>query len=246
MNKKFTPAICKQLCYYVYLYTDPRNDSVFYVGKGKANRAFSHLDEQSEHEKVKYIKAIRDDGMEPKIEFLVHGLDEDTARRVEASVIDIYGKENLTNRVGGYLSRTHGRMSLEQLRATYMQDEVTVNVPAMLIRISKGYRHNMSPIEIYDTTRHAWPVGKRAHEVKYAFAVYDGIVREVYEISAWLDAGSTFLTSNPSGRARNDKRKEFIGKVADESIRKQYIYKSVAHYFKKGQQFPFTYVGLPD
>jgi len=116
----------------------------------------------------------------------------------------------------------------------------------MLIRISKDYRHNMTPTELYDVTRHAWPVSDRAGKVKYAFAVYDGIIREVYEISAWLDAGSTFRIKDPTGGEGVGGKKEFIGRVAQDCIRKAYLYKSVAHYFKKGQRFPFTYVGISE
>ena len=33
----FTPKVREKLKFYVYLYVDPRDDSVFYVGKGKGN-----------------------------------------------------------------------------------------------------------------------------------------------------------------------------------------------------------------
>ncbi|MFC4994239.1 LEM-3-like GIY-YIG domain-containing protein [Rubritalea tangerina] len=245
-HTKFSPSITKELGYYVYLYTDPRDGQTFYVGKGKGNRAFAHLDEDSEHEKVKIIHEIREAGLEPQIEVLVHGLEEEASLRVEAAVIDLLGKDKLTNKVGGYRSSSHGRMTLEQLRAIYEKEEVTVTDPAILIRISKLFRHNMSPAELYDATRHAWPVGDRANQIKYALAVYDGIVREVYEVSTWLEAGSTFLNKKPSGGRGVEKRKEFVGRVAAEEIRKKYLYKSVSNYFKKGQQFPFTYVGLAE
>ena len=39
----FDSAESEALGFYVYLYTDPRNEKPFYVGKGKGNRAFSHL-----------------------------------------------------------------------------------------------------------------------------------------------------------------------------------------------------------
>jgi uncharacterized protein len=242
-NIKFSPAVAKKLGYYVYIYIDPRDGDVFYVGKGNGNRAFAHLAEKSEHDKVKRIHAIREAGLEPQIEFLVHGLDEETSFRMEAAVIDLFGKDDLSNKVGGYRSRTHGRMTIEQLRATYEQQEVKVDVPAILIRINSKYRHNMSPVELYDVTRHAWVVGDRAEKIKYAFSVYDGVVREVYQISAWMDAGSTFLNEEPQGAGREKKRKEFVGRVAPDDIRKRFLYKSVAAYFKQGQQNPITYAG---
>jgi hypothetical protein len=37
----------------------------------------------------------------------------------------------------------------------------------------------------------------RAKNTKYAFAVYQGIVREVYAIAQWMPAGSTLYVSRP-------------------------------------------------
>lgn len=36
------------LKYYVYVYIDPRNGEPFYIGRGKGNRMFSHLDDPSD------------------------------------------------------------------------------------------------------------------------------------------------------------------------------------------------------
>ena len=42
MNE-FPPSVQKKPRYYVYVYLDPRDSEVFYVGKGTGNRAFAHL-----------------------------------------------------------------------------------------------------------------------------------------------------------------------------------------------------------
>lgn len=38
------------LGYYVYLYVNPVNESVFYVGKGKNGRALAHLQTEETHQ----------------------------------------------------------------------------------------------------------------------------------------------------------------------------------------------------
>ncbi len=45
----------------------------------------------------------------------------------------------------------------------------------------------MTPAELYDATRASWKVGARRESAKYALAVFEGIVREVYEI---IEAGA--------------------------------------------------------
>ncbi len=40
---RFRSDIISRLRYYVYRLVDPRTDDTFYVGKGKANRVFSHV-----------------------------------------------------------------------------------------------------------------------------------------------------------------------------------------------------------
>ncbi|HIO04524.1 MAG TPA: GIY-YIG nuclease family protein, partial [Gammaproteobacteria bacterium] len=44
--------------YYVYLLLDPITDEIFYVGKGKGNRVFSHLKDISDNDKVRKIQEI--------------------------------------------------------------------------------------------------------------------------------------------------------------------------------------------
>jgi len=47
MNK-FLQSVTKELKYYVYIYSHPLTDEIFYIGKGKGNRAFSHLEDKSD------------------------------------------------------------------------------------------------------------------------------------------------------------------------------------------------------
>jgi hypothetical protein len=245
MTSSFSPAVARKLGYYVYLYIDPFTDEVFYVGKGTGNRAFSHLNEDTDKEKAKRIKAIRKEGEEPKIEILVHGLkDEATALKIEAAVIDLIGKDKLTNRVKGYHSKSSGRMNLEQIRSLYEAKPVKITEPAILIRINQMYRHTMSPIELYEATRGAWVIGENRNKAKYAFAVYVGIVREVYEIQGWFPFGSTEMFTRDYDVEDDPRRWEFVGRIAKPDVRKKYLYGSVTHYYPKTSQNPITYVNV--
>ena len=121
------------------------------------------------------------------------------------------------------------------------QNSVEITEPAMVIRISQAYRDDMTPQELYDVTRSAWKVSlDRANTIDYAFAVYKGEIKEVYKVAGWHEAGTTFVPKREdiigSGRF------EFVGTVAEDTIRDKYLNKSVKHMFKKGAVIPTMYV----
>ena len=239
----FPQDVIKKLGYYVYLYIHPDTGKIFYVGKGKGNRAFQHLNDTSESEKAEIIRELKSQKKEPRIDILIHGLpDESSAYKIEASVIDLLGKENITNQVRGYRFGYYGRMPYKELIPMYSRKRVDIKEPSILIRINRLYRFGMSRMELYDVTRGRWKVGPKREKAKYAFSVYDGIVKEVYEIKQWLPAGSTFTTR--SDEPTSPDRWEFIGNLAEQHILNKYRNKSVAHYFSKRAQNPIQYVNV--
>ena len=120
MTKAISAKVAERLKYYVYLYIDPRDDRVFYVGKGKGSRILAHLYDLEESKKVSVIRDLQLQGPEPKLEILVHGLDDESdALRIEAAVIDLLGRNALTNRTCGWGSQLVGHSSLQELTALY-------------------------------------------------------------------------------------------------------------------------------
>ena len=98
--RSLKPGMAEKLGYYVYLYVDPRDGKVFYIGKGKDDRCLHHLYEDDNHPKVKRIRDIFDAGLEPHIEILAHGMaTSHEAYLVEAAAIDLIGLKELTNKV---------------------------------------------------------------------------------------------------------------------------------------------------
>ncbi len=115
---------------------------------------------------------------------------------------------------------------------------------ALLIRINKLYREDMTIEELYEATRGFWKLGKRSHKADYAFTVYQGVIRDVFQIHSWHSAGTTPYETRKDFLVDLDGRVEFLGSQAPEKIRKQYIGKSVRNYFKKGHQSPVVYVNI--
>jgi uncharacterized protein len=236
--------VTEGLGHYVYLYVDPRDEVIFYVGKGSGSRCLTHLSDGDDTEKVKRIAAIRDSGLEPRIDVLVHGLpNSKAALQVEAAVIDLVGRAHLTNRLRGWKSEAFGRMDLKRLISLYDSKRVHIKEPSLLIRINQLFRFGMTPIELYDATRGIWKIGPDRDQIRLAFAVFRGIVREVYRVSQWMPAGSSFSTRmTEEDDLQDPERWEFVGVLAEDEVRKKYVNGSVVHYFGRNVQSPFVYV----
>lgn len=102
----------------------------------------------------------------------------------------------------------------------------------------------MGKIELYDTTRHSWKLGERRNKAQYAFAVFQGEVKEVYTIVSWLPQNSTITTKKPediSDLTINTDRWEFVGNIAPDEIRSKYVGKDVSEYLKSKQN-PVAYI----
>tara|TARA_Y100001970_G_scaffold288080_1_gene414376 strand:- start:54 stop:788 length:735 start_codon:yes stop_codon:yes gene_type:complete len=241
--KKFSPDIIKKLKWYVYLLSDPNSEEIFYVGKGKGNRVFDHFKNlNGKDPKTQKIKEIKSQGNSPKIEFLIHGIeDENTIKRIESSIIDLIDKKNLTNKIGGYESSDFGRMDLNQIIGKYSSKKVDIVEKVLLIKLSKTFRYNMSEIELYDYTRGIWIVSEdKRKEIDYVFCVYDGIIQETYKVLDWFPGGSTYSVRHDKEEWKKHERWEFVGNISN-VMRKKYRHKSVSHYFPSGSRNPVRY-----
>ena len=243
--RSLKPGMAEKLGYYVYLYVDPRDGKVFYIGKGKGERCLDHLFEDDDHPKVQRIREIFAAGLEPRIEILSHGMaSSDEAYLVEAAAIDLIGLKELTNKVTGHNSLLYGRKTLKDLAIHYAPVNAEIPDPVVLIRINELYRNGMSAQELYDATRGVWRLDlDRARGARYALAIFEGIVKEVYEPEFWqvarVDGYETRKDLTPEdGKGRI----EFVGKVAPEAVRSKYIDMSVAHVFAFGSQNPCKYI----
>ncbi|NDG33237.1 GIY-YIG nuclease family protein, partial [bacterium] len=93
--------------YYVYELIDPRVNLPFYVGKGKGNRVYFHLSEQSRaksdnFKKFDKIKKIRKEGYEPEVKIVKYFEEENDAYDYEEELIKKYGKRDIDE--GGILT----------------------------------------------------------------------------------------------------------------------------------------------
>jgi len=132
-----------------------------------------------------------------------------------------------------------------------MENEIKITEKSILIKVNQSYRADMPAYELYEYTRGRWKVDlKKAREVDYAFAVFQGIIKEVYKVVEWYPAGeilSLIIFKNNEQENAPDQfggRSTFVGRLAEANLRERYIGKSVDQYFKKGMANPILYLNL--
>lgn len=135
-----------------------------------------------------------------------------------------------------------GRVGVKELILRETAKPVKIREDVILIRINRLYRSNMNARELYEATRGVWKLGLRRYKARYAMAVYQGIVREVYQIDRWIPAGFLEYTTRLPKELTKRERWEFEGRV-DKKLSREYVGKSVRKYFPKHSQSSVQYVG---
>jgi hypothetical protein len=183
--------------FYVYALVDPRNDKVFYVGKGTGNRVFSHEIEsgksrESEKKKLQHIREIENCGYSVRRLIINWGLTENEAFIAEATLINLLNRMpdiQLTNEVSGH--HVHESLTTEEFELQYGAvplEKEDIKHSILVIKINKLYRRGMSDAELYDSVRGFWAASLKsieARKVKYVFGVYNGLILGVYKPDAW-------------------------------------------------------------
>lgn len=120
--------------------------------------------------------------------------------------------------------------------------KIEIDEKVMLIRINQTYSMGISAQALYDVTRGVWKVGAKRDRVDFAFAVYAGIICEVYEINYWEPATrySKFLQQ---WDGCIEGRWQFVGKPC-ERLHEKYVGKDISEYFSRGNANPIMYVNV--
>ncbi len=113
-------------------------------------------------------------------------------------------------------------------------EQVEIKEPAILLTINRLFKPNISPAELYEVTRGNWVLSERRNNAKYAFTVYQGVVREIYRILRWRPTPLSDLDVIRQDRWR------FEGEVAAELH--HYIGGNVQDYIPLGTRNPIRYI----
>lgn len=245
----FPAGVGEKLQYYVYRLIDPRNGETFYVGKGKGDRVFQHINatrdsdvtmldddhrgevpqEDEESLKVKRINDIRRAGLDIIHIVHRHGIeDARTAYEVEAALIDAYA--GLSNICTGHHSNDRGPMHAQEIVDKYALPEVQLSNDRLILININSAEHN-SDQELYDRVRYAWRIAPyRAQQADYVLAVIHGVVRGVFVPEKWFPATAEYFPS-PRFAEANSSRLGFHGRKAPIEIWDHYV-------GKRGKRLP--------
>lgn len=249
MNKIecFDNEVCRQIGYYVYRLIDPRTGQTFYVGKGKGNRVFQHVkgaidyydgigkenhNYNEDPNKLRIIREIHEAGLEPIHIIQRWHLTEDQAFEVESALIDAF--PGLSNIQSGHGSE-YGACNVSELEERFSAKvyEEPTSFKYIIIKVQPWRIEEMTELygpnnARYEATRGNWRNKKPDINVyPYIFSVTGGIVRAVYKVKEWHDAGERIqCTCDP----------------APKEIEKEYVGKRIPDYYsKKGMASPFLY-----
>lgn len=264
--KEFSELVLQKLNengeYYVYGLIDPRNNKLFYIGKGTGNRVFQHVAEsdknpESEKEKLQIIKSIKMSQNEVKYILINWGLTEAEAYAAEASLINLMNYisiETLTNIVAGHHSC--GCLTVEEIEQKYGAELLKpedFKHKILIIKINKLYDRDMNSQNLYDIVRGIWRADiNRAKQVEYVLGVYNNVIVCCYKPDRWykvFECSNEKLPKHIEGMDLSGKENRILFECDNLSIFDEnqvfYLYKSIEklEHIQKSQN-PITYIGV--
>lgn len=202
--------------YYVYLLIDPRDNQVFYVGKGINLRTFQHEQDaemagaDTESKKLKTINDIKNSGYEVKRE-IFSNLTESESFNLEAVLIKTYRSRNpekMTNIQSGH--HCEWLMQPEKYKDIFddtdSYEKYVTDEKIIFIHPHRSFDYEDTFEERYEKFKGGWAFNlnkaKRAdyifvivnHKIKYVFKPKEYVLndRNTYDFIGDLDEASVF------------------------------------------------------
>lgn len=255
--EQFSKKACEQLKAYVYKLIDPRNGQVFYIGKGRNNRIFDHVNDTDKYlkekqeeltkqesknseiqideisEKINTIKEIKNEGLEVTYVIHRHGLTDEEAYLVEAALID--DTPGLTNIQIGH-GNGIGPKSIKQINDLYNLETIEKFDNEDKILLIKIKPNNSESIK--EQGRKWWILSQqRQKKIKTAVISVDNEVKLVLKVNenSWKEMPG--YSDNYKGK----KRYGFDG-TEDKKLNEKYLHKTIPEqYRKRGMANPILY-----
>ena len=264
--KEFSELTLQKLnregAYYVYGLIDPRNNRLFYIGKGTGNRVFQHVAEsdknpESEKVKLKTIKEIENSKSHVEHILINWGLKEAEAFAAEASLINLMNyisDISLSNIIAGH--HCEGCLSVEEIERKYgagLLNAEDVQHKVLVIKVNKLYNRHLSNQEIYDIVRGVWRADiNRVEQAEYIFGVYNNLIIGCYKPDKWYKVSECNIDKLPGHMKEADLmsvKNRVLFECDDidtmDENQKFYLNKSLEELVDiQKSQNPITYIGM--
>ena len=175
---------------------------------------------------------VRNAGFEAAHVIHRHGLDELTAKEVEAALIDAY--PGTTNIASGHDTDERGVMHADEIIRRYQAPIARFKHDLVLISINRAALER----PIYEAVRYSWKIDpERAAKADYVLAVYHGLIIGAFKADKWLPATAE------NGMPPREGRWGFVGREAPKHIQKLYLnHRRPDEFSPKGAANPIRYV----
>lgn len=236
---RLPPGVASALATYVYLLVDPAVGRPFYVGRGRKDRCFRHVeaarsggdgDPPGAFRALDRIRAVEAAGRTVRIEILRHGLTTKQAALVEAATVDALGLAQVT--------KAGTQRAPASAVVAGLAERARIKRAHRIVLLRPG---GPGTDTSYESVRHGWQIGRRwtdpaSHRAPgWAAVVVGDLVEAVYRIEAWEP-------TRPAGpRPPVTDRFSFRGD-RDPALEARYTGRSVAGYLGPSGQNPVTYV----
>ena len=111
------------------------------------------------------------------------------------------------------------------------------------VNLSNKEFNKLTQNELYDGYRGIWKISKaKTKDLKYAFAIHNNIIKNVYLIDEWHNGNTTEYKTreiNPND-PKIKERLEFTGRIASDI--QYFIGNNVSSYYTKGEANPIKYM----
>lgn len=233
---------------YVYALIDPRDNRIFYIGKGTGNRIFQHekdalADKDTVNpEKNTLIREIHKEG-KVVIKLIIRwNLSNDEAFLLESVLIDLLshplfeGRIQMLNVIDGHDSAFNVQTpeEIESLFSTGNIDISNLDDKIIAITVTESIKGDA----LYERVRGNWNLSKeRAEKAELVFAVYDGKV-----IGVFKPYTSKYMPPDESKEHLKRNWLQFTGQeITDPEILEKYLGKKLPSK-SKGNANPIQYL----
>lgn len=112
-------------------------------------------------------------------------------------------------------------------------NEVEIDDAVVVINIHQQFPHVRNAQDLYNCTRSMRRMNpERAGKAKYFFAVFEGEIKEVYEVQDCIPVTAEtkeywrkglLSQGNPDAAEKNERRAEFRGRLASDDVRGKHV-----------------------